>query len=282
MKKINYFILTKSVGLFINLLSFIQSDKANQLAYKLFSEPRIGKLKKETVLKTLRSAVHETIQIGKEEIQTYIWKGNDNIILLVHGWESNAARWKKALPYLKKSGSTIIALDAPAHGLSSGKEFNVPKYASFINATVEKYNPKTIIGHSIGGAAIAYYLHKYQNPTIEKVVLIGAPSDMKIIIENYITMLSLNSRVSRFIKKQSEVKFNIKIDDFSAHKFSEKFNQKALIAHDIHDKVVEIIEGRKFAKSWKNAIYIETEGLGHSMHDDDLYQKIMRFLFETE
>jgi hypothetical protein len=31
---------------------------------------------------------------------------------------------EKILPYLKKSGSTIIAIDAPAHGLSSGKEFN--------------------------------------------------------------------------------------------------------------------------------------------------------------
>lgn len=282
MKKINYFILTKSVGLYINLLSFIRLEKANTLAYKLFSEPRVGKLKKELLPKTLRNAVHETIDFGEDQIQTYIWKGNENIILLVHGWESNASRWKKMLPYLKKSGSTIIALDAPAHGLSSGKEFNVPKYAEFINEVVKKYQATTIIGHSIGGAASAYFLHKYQNPIIKKVVLIGAPSEMKIIINNYIAMLSLNSKVSHFIKNQSEVKFNIKIDDFSAHKFSEKFNQKALIAHDIQDEVVVVHEGRKFADSWKNAIYIETEGLGHSMHNDNLYEKIMHFLFEAE
>jgi pimeloyl-ACP methyl ester carboxylesterase len=45
---------------------------------------------------------------------------------LVHGWESNASRWGNLLPYLKKSGSTIIAIDGPAHGLSSGKEFSIP------------------------------------------------------------------------------------------------------------------------------------------------------------
>jgi pimeloyl-ACP methyl ester carboxylesterase len=257
-------------------------EKANKLAYKLFSEPRVGKLKKEAIPKTLQSAVHETIKIGQDQIQTYIWKGNENIILLVHGWESNASRWKKMLPYLKKSGSTIIALDAPAHGLSSGIEFNVPKYAEFINEAVEKYNPKTIIAHSIGGAASAFYLHKYQNPIIEKIVLIGAPSEMKIIIENYVTLLSLNSKIGSFLKKQSEVKFNIKIDDFSVHKFSEKFYQKALIIHDIYDKVVMVNEGRKFAKSWKNTLYIETEGLGHSMHNDALYQKVMHFLFESD
>jgi hypothetical protein len=38
---------------------------------------------------------------------------------------------EKILPYLKKSGSTIIAIDAP-HGLSGGKEFNIPQYAAYI------------------------------------------------------------------------------------------------------------------------------------------------------
>jgi len=37
-------------------------------------------------------------------------------------------------------------------------------------------------------------------------------------------------------------------------------------------------EGRKYAKAWKNAIYLETKGLGHSMHDTDLYQKIIDFI----
>jgi pimeloyl-ACP methyl ester carboxylesterase len=278
MKKIKYFILTKSVGLYINLLNFFKPDKAKKIAYKLFSEPRIGRIDKNAIPKTLRNAIHETIQHKEHLLQTYIWKGNDNIILLVHGWESNAARWKKILPYLKKTGSTIVAIDAPAHGLSSGKEFNVPKYAEFINAAVLKYQPKTIIGHSIGGAASAFYLYKYQNPDIEKIVLLGAPSEMKIIVENYVNMLSLNKKIGAFLKNVSEVKFDIKIDDFAAHLFAEKFSQKAFIAHDIHDKVVVVGEGRKFAKTWKNAVYIETEGLGHSMHDDELYQKIIDFL----
>jgi hypothetical protein len=39
----------------------------------------------------------------------------------------------KNIPYLQKSGSTIIAIDAPAHGLSGGKEFNIPIYAEFIH-----------------------------------------------------------------------------------------------------------------------------------------------------
>jgi hypothetical protein len=37
----------------------------------------------------------------------------------------------KNVAHLKKLGKTIIAIDAPAHGLSSGKEFNVPPYTEF-------------------------------------------------------------------------------------------------------------------------------------------------------
>ncbi len=281
MKKIKYFLLTKSVGFYINVLSFIQPDKANTLAYKLFSEPRKGKLKLEALPKTLQNAKLETLQFEEHSIQTYIWEGNENRILLVHGWESNASRWKKLLQHLKKTGSTIIALDAPAHGLSSGAEFNVPKYAAFIDFISKKHNPKTIISHSIGGAASIYSLHKYPNPAVEKLVLLGSPSEMKIIVSNYVTMLSLNKKVTAFLEKQSEVKFNLKIDDFSAHLFSEKLTLKAFIAHDTLDDIVLISEGRKIAKSMKNVAFIETQGLGHSMHDDALYEKIRHFVFET-
>ncbi len=278
MKKIKYFLLTKSVGLYINTLSFIQPDKANSLAYKLFSEPRKGKLKKEELPKVLQNAKSEAVQFKEHSIQTYIWEGNENIILLVHGWESNASRWKKLLHHLKKTGSTIIALDAPAHGLSSDLEFNVPKYASFINFICLKYNPKAIVSHSIGGAASIFSLHNYSNTNVEKLVLLGAPSEMKIIVNNYVAMLSLNKKIATFLEKQSEVKFDIKIDDFSAHLFSENLTQKTFIAHDILDQVVLVTEGRKIAKAMKNVTFIETQGLGHSMHDNELYQSIVDFL----
>lgn len=278
MHKIQFFIITKSIGVYLNLLSYINLNKAKSEAYKLFSEPRKGKLSKDKLPKTLQSATFETFQYNNERFQTYIWQGSEEIILLVHGWESNASRWKKLMPYLKPLGKTIIAVDAPAHGLSDGKEFNAPKYAEFINVVIQKYQPKIVIGHSIGGAAIAYYLNKYQNPEIKKVVLLGAPSDFKILSDNFIKLLSLNTKIQAQLENYYLEKFNIHITDFSGHKFAKKFSQKAFIAHDTADKVVLLAEGRKYAKTWKEAIYIETTGLGHSMHDDDLYLKIVEFI----
>ena len=280
MEKIKYFILTKSIGLYINLLSYWNPEQASKLAYRLFSNPREGKLNRENLPEALQDAVTETIHIGDHHFQTYSWIGNGDITLLVHGWESNASRWEKLLPYLKKSGQTIIAIDAPAHGLSSGTEFNVPQYAAFIDVLVQKYQPKHIIGHSIGGIASAYYQHHYTNHRLEKMVLLGAPSDFKILLSNYVNLLSLNNTIHQSLIDYTKTRFDINVEDFSAQKFLKASTLQGIIAHDPEDSVVAFSEAKKLAETWKNARFIETKGLGHSLHDADLYQEIIRFLIE--
>ncbi len=282
MKKVLYFLLTKSIGLYINLMSFIFPEKATQMAHGYFSEPRKGKFNKKSLPKILQEAQSETIQYEKDAIQTYIWKGNETIILLIHGWESNSSRWKKMLPYLKKSGSTIIAIDGPAQGLSSGKEFTITKYAEFIDIAAKKYQPNYIIGHSLGGKTSLYYQYKYQNPGIQKMVILGAPSDFTIIFNNFIRLLSLNNKVTKALEKKYTGLLNKNLDLFTAQEFASKIDVQGFLAHDIDDLVVLFKEGKKIADSWKNVQFIETKGLGHKLHDDDLYKKVYAFLFETK
>ena len=280
MKKIIYFILTKSIGLYINILSFVFPKKASQLAYAFFSEPREGKLSQTGLPKILQEAKSETFQHKEHSFQTYSWQGNDTVILLVHGWESNASRWENLLPYLKKSGSTIIAIDGPAHGLSSGKEFSIPKYAEFIHIAVEKFKPQYLIGHSLGGKTCLYYQSVYQSDALKKMVILGSPSDFKIILNNYIALLSLNAKITKSLEVHYLHHFNLQLEHFSGKLFASKINTKGLIAHDVDDAVVLFEEGKKIAAAWRNAVFIETKGLGHSMHDDELYKKVYRFLFD--
>lgn len=282
MKKTYYFFLTKSIGVYINFLSFVYPKKAVEKAHILFSNPRKGKFTIENLPKTLQEAHSETIHHNDDVIQTYIWKGNETIILLIHGWESNSSRWKKMLPYLKKSGSTIIAIDGPAQGLSSGKEMTVPKYAEFIDIVCQKFQPNYVIGHSMGGKTCLYYLYKYQNPNLQKIVLLGAPCDVIIIFQNFIDLLSLNSKISKALVDKYETFFNIKLEQFSATVFTKEIFAKGLIVHDREDKIVLFEEGKKIAQAWKGSEFIETKGLGHKLHDDELYQKVYDFLFERD
>lgn len=272
--------VTKFFGLYINLMSFVFPKKAYQLAHSLFSEPRKGKITTKKLPKTLINSHFDTIKNNEDVIQTYIWKGNEIVILLIHGWESNSSRWKKILPYLKKSGSTIVAIDGPAQGLSNGKEFTVTKYAEFIDQVAKKHNPQIIIGHSLGGKASLYYQYKYQNPSVQKMVILGAPSDFKIIFNNFTTLLSLNSKVKKALENQYTVVLNQPLDSFTGKNFAATINTSGLVVHDRDDRTVLFGEGKKIASLWQGVQFIETSGLGHSLHDDELYAKVYQFLFE--
>lgn len=279
MKDTTRYLYIKSIGLALNLLSLAFPKKATSIAYGLFSEPRSGKLIPTQLPKILQEAITEKITHGDSFFQTYTWKGNDTVILLVHGWESNAGRWENLLPFLRKSGSTIVAIDAPAHGLSSGKEFSIPLYAEFIHSSAQKFHPKYIIGHSIGGQTCLYYQSLYQNKDIEKMVILGAPSDFNIILSNFVALLRLNTTIARNIENHYLHHFKLDIHQFSSQLFAKKINTRGFIAHDEEDAVVKIEEAKKIATTWQNAILFKTKGLGHSMHDAQLYDKVSNFLF---
>lgn len=279
MQKLLTFLISKSLGLYINILSYIYPKKASRLAYRFFSEPRDGRLTKETLPAILQEADAEMITHDEFVFQMYTWKGNDTKVLLVHGWESNTSRWELFIHHLKKSGCTIIALDAPAHGLSSGVEFTVPRYAEFINIVVNRFKPNYLVGHSLGGASALYYQSHYPNDYIEKLVLIGSPSDLNVLLTNYKGLLSLNSNVFQLLEKHFFEHFRIKTHEFSGRLFASKVKIKGLVAHDLKDTVVSFKEAEKIASAWPNAEFVVTEGLGHSMHGDELYTKIYSFLF---
>jgi DNA-directed RNA polymerase specialized sigma54-like protein len=134
----------------------------------------------------------------------------------------------------------------------------------------------------MGGKASLYYQYKYQNPLIQKMVILGAPSDFKIIFNNFISLLGLNNKISKALENQYTALLNHTFDQFTAQQFVEKLDVKGLLAHDIDDTVVLFEEGKKIASAWKDVQFIETSGLGHKLHDEDLYKKIAHFLFETE
>jgi alpha-beta hydrolase superfamily lysophospholipase len=280
MKGFSNYIFNKLVGFYINFLCYINPNKAIKIVYAIFSQPKKGRLSKNNLPKVLHDSQLETFNHNGYSIQSYVWKGNESVILLAHGWESNASRWEKILPFLKKSGSTIVAIDAPAHGLSSGKEFTVFSYAEFIHVVSEKFKPNILIGHSLGGHASLYYQSVYQNHNLKKIVILGSPCDLNVILKNFNATFGFMNKVAKEFENHFYKNFNIKIDDFSGIHFASKIKTKGLVAHDSEDNTVLIDEGKKIANSWKNSVFMETNGIGHSMQNDAFYSKIATYLFE--
>ncbi|MCR5860895.1 alpha/beta hydrolase [Flavobacterium sp. J372] len=275
-------LIKRSLGAYINLLGYISPERATKMAYKFFSEPRDGRLLKDALPEVLQQAEAEVIYDGDAHITLYRWKGNATTVLLVHGWESNASRWEQMLDYLRPTGCTVMALDAPAHGLSSGTSFNIPGYADFVDIVVRRYTPQYLVGHSLGGATSLYYQSRHPYNSIKKMVILGAPCDLDTILLNYRTMLGLNERVRLLMDTHFKTQFKINTEEFSCGLFAKELKTEGLLVHDCDDEIVAYAEAEKIAEAWPSAEFITTNGLGHSLHDAVLYKQIIAFLFDAK
>lgn len=269
--------LPKIVGSYLNILSYISSGYAANKALHIFSKPRKGKLsdKNKTFLET---ATPKDLFFKELKISTYNWKGDGPTLLLAHGWESNSARWKKKIKRFTKEGFNIYALDAPAHGGSGSKEFNALLYAEFINVVVNYCNPEIIIGHSVGGMASVFFQQKYQNEHIQKIVLLGAPSEFRGVLRQYIKMLGYNKKIEHRLDTVILDKFGAKPDVFSTSELIKNIDAEGLIIHDKKDTIIPFSDAKLIEKNLKKGELIQTTGLGHSLNHDSVSEKILEFI----
>jgi len=270
-------LLITIVGSYLNFISFFSKRYATNKAIFFFSSPRKGKITHEQD-EFLGTAFQEELQFENYPIMTYRWLGKKETVLLVHGWESNSARWKNLILNLNQKGYNVVALDAPAHGHSGSKIFNALLYSDFINIAVKHFNPKIIIGHSVGGMATVFCLKKYDLKTIKKLVLIGAPSEFKDVFKRYTDMMGYNQRIIQQINTIVLERFGATPETFSTSKFLEHVNSKGLIIHDEDDPVIPYSDALEIKDSFKDSTLITTKGMGHSLNNETVASYIYDFI----
>ncbi len=277
MKKILNKIIPKIYGIFLNIYALFYPQKAAEKAFHIFCKVRKGKVLPHQE-EFLNAAKDQRLQIAEHTIQTYRWKGSNDTVILIHGWESNAWRWHKLVENLKRKGYNIIAFDAPAHGYSTGTYLYVPLYAQILESIIQTYDPKHIIGHSVGGMTALYT--EYLNTAIktEKMVTIGSPSEFYEIITHFKHLLGFNNRVSKALGAYVFNRFGFTEKEFSSSRFVKTNTKKGLLFHDKLDTIAPYHASKQVHESWKQSKLITTEGLGHSMHQDEVNEQIIAFL----
>ncbi|AWX43760.1 hypothetical protein HME9304_00751 [Flagellimonas maritima] len=277
MKKHILAILPLVYGKYFNTLSLFAPQKTAKKAFNLFCTVRKGRVLPQQ--KKYLDPVKNTMeQIAGHRLQSYHWSGDKETVLLVHGWESNTYRWRNLIEKLQNANFDIIAFDAPSHGYSSGNKLYVPLYEEAVQYMIKKYNPKYLIGHSVGGMTLMYNEYKNPNPTVERIVVIGAPSEFHEIMEHYQSLLKFNDRVMKALDAYIFKRFGFHIRDFSTSKFALKNTKKGLLFHDRFDLIAPYHASEKVHENWRNSKLVTTEGLGHSMHQEEVNNQIVEFL----
>jgi len=271
--------LQHAVGKGLNVLNPIFPSLVGRICIWLFRSPREGKLAPiyESYLK--KCDERKTLNTEAGKIPTYLWNPNGKkTVLLIHGWESNSARWKLLIPKLLKQGLRIVSIDAPAHGASDLALFDIEKYAEFIQEAILHFRPHYLVAHSVGGATAVYHHVHFDFPPYEKLVLLGTPSLLTNMMDLLVRTLRLSPNATKSMYQYFEKKFKRSVYYHEGERFSESIKIPVLLVHDKEDDVIPYQDSERMHAALEQGELILTKGLDHSMQDEKVFDRIFSFL----
>lgn len=268
----------QSIGFYLNTLSRISPKRGAKAGFKLFCTPQRTKIKKSHQA-FFDSARQEDYNFNGMKVKIYTWGNGPKKILFVHGWQSHSYRWRNYIESIPPEEYTLIAYDAPGHGLSEGDQFTVPLNAYLLSLLSEKYNGfDTVIAHSIGSMSVLYGLHYHENLSVNQFISLASPGRAEEFFKFYLNTLNLSPHTMKGVVNEFQLYVKQELQYIDAAIYAQKLTLPGLIIHDKNDPDTPYQNSVELEKNWKNARLITTEGLGHNLKSEEVVQLVIRYL----
>lgn len=244
------------------VLSLIQPEVAVRKAGNLFFTPRRHESKgweqhAESVGRRM------TLKNGASAI---VW-GEGVPILLMHGWEGRATQMAGFINPLASKGFQLIAIDAPAHGMSDGKQSNPMRFIESMFLAEKAFGSfYAVIGHSMGGGCALYCVS--EGLQAEKVVSIAGPASFQRVSKRFASFIGLADHIVEKFVQHVEHVVGIPFEDIDLVSRAPEVTQNVLIVHDSGDEEIPYRDAQHLTQAMPNSHLYNTVGLGH--------RKIMR------
>lgn len=270
--------LIKTLGLCLNLVNLFSSNLAGKLTFKVFCSPFAAKLTAKQQ-QYLDEAIAHTITVNNEKVKYYQWGQGPKKVLMIHGWRSNAYRWKLYINALPQEEYTIYALDFPAHGASEGKYWNVLKGADCIKAISDKIGHADIMmGHSVGAFAMLYAIDHMLDVMPKGIVLLAPARKLMDFIRTVQSMLGLSEKTLKSMIDYGENLLGQKVEAFSIYNCTSKIDFPSLLVHDEADPDTTVETSKQLHKLIANSELMLTQGLGHKLRDRKVLSRVTSFI----
>jgi len=262
------------------ILGAIAPNLGARLAYRLFFTPQRHKpplweiqlSKTATVLK---------VPFKGGNLNALSW-GNGPTVLLIHGWGGRATQMGAFVTPLTSAGFRVVALDAPAHGYSSGRQTDMVQYAAAINAIRQEVAPVTaIVAHSLGAACTLLSMERHQFP-VKRLVLIGTPASAIWVTEAFAEVLGIPGHVMKRMRELLESRYGNTFtwEDFSIKRMISRITIPTQLIHDKKDAEIPYWNAMQLIQSGPTCELVTTEGHGHRriLHQEYVVSKCLEFL----
>ena len=210
-------------------------------------------------------------------LPTWRW-GKGPAVLLVHGWGGHAGRLTPFVRFLLDAGFSVVAFDAPGHGIARGRLSSLPAFVAAIRALEEAHGPfHSVIGHSLGAAAAALAVR--DGLRAQRLVLLAPPSDLERYTGRFARIMRIPPTVRDSMKERLEKRFQIRWAELKVAGRPASGEIPLLIFHDRRDVRVPMSDGVEIVHSWPNATLVRTTGLGHHriLRDEKVISRAVSF-----
>jgi pimeloyl-ACP methyl ester carboxylesterase len=262
----------------INTSYRVSPKLAGRLCYRVLTTPPKHEAKpiEEAFI---AEGISNYITVGKVRAAVYNWRGNGKNVLLAHGWDSYSGRWHELGRRLLAAGCNVFAIDAPGHGRTNSGTFSVAHYAELLAAFATQCQPDLIVGHSAGGMAAIYYHKAFPEAFLpSKMALLGTPARLSDFVESFRRIIGLHHEVIDALEKDFLRRWSNPFSYYSMDTFAEILDIPGLIVHDKHDDIAPYEGAYQIAANWPQAELIITEGMGHGLQTELVWEKVLELV----
>lgn len=273
----------KFIRIYINTISYIFPKYAGRLSFKLFETTRKHPIK-DREKSFYEKAQHFRVSFDQEDLHCYeMGDPKGKLVLLVHGWDSNAGSLSRFALELANKNYRVISFDLPAHANSKLKRTNLLICKNALTALVKFINPQqpfSIITHSFGSALSNHSLPE-MNYAIDKMILLTANNNFEPVFLDFKKAIGFNDIVYNQFSKLVCEKLGEKLEDMDLSKKIPKIDyKKILIIHDKFDKVLRFHNGEELHELLPRTTLSAYEKIGHyrMLWNEDVVKETISFM----
>lgn len=189
------------------------------------------------------------------------WGERGPVALLVHGWEGRPTQFADLVAGLLGAGYRVVALEAPAHGRSPGREAHAFAFVeAVLEAAAELLDVDLVVGHSMGAAAVLLAAHR--GLRAGRLVAIATPPSLPRALRRIAGRLGLGARATRAFRAAFERRTGEPARAFDLARLPPP-TVPTLLVHDRGDREVPFVDIARLRRAWPTVALLETGGLGH-------------------
>ena len=216
------------------------------------------------------------------ELAVTTWGSNGPAVLLMHGWGGARAQMTGFVDPLLFAGYRVIAFDQPGHGESTGTMTNLLEIAPTMDLIAQHEGPfHAVLAHSFGTLITSYALVERNFPPPARLVYFGAFNQLLDSLPRFQVLAGLPDAIMEGFRRMLFENFGQDVlEAITNEALTPRIDIPALMFHDVADNVTPVEDSRLIARVWKQAQFVETEGLGHrgALQSRSIHEQVVRFL----